>query len=120
MDTHRLWPVLGLSGSSSRNPKAVTDSGMPVTAAPRVLAFFREQLRSGRGQEVGHQVLSSGSNREDLIVGDGRDDSSNAAPASGAADSIRRVTTTTVTAGLYWRKSKWNGRATVPIGRADC
>ena len=37
---------------------AVTDAGTPVTAAPRVLAFLREQVRRGRGQEVGHQLLA--------------------------------------------------------------
>src|SRR6478609_11441912 len=49
--------------------EAVTDAGMPVTAAPRVLAFLREQLRRGRGQEVGHHPLSLGAHREDLLVG---------------------------------------------------
>src|SRR4051794_452361 len=47
---------------------AVTDARMPVTAAPRVLAFLREQLRGGRGQEVGHQPLPLGTHREDLLV----------------------------------------------------
>src|SRR3954453_15122675 len=47
---------------------AVTDARMPVTAAPRVLAFLREQLRGGRGQEVVPQPLPLGTHREDLLV----------------------------------------------------
>src|SRR5829696_9850654 len=46
---------------------AVTDAGTPV-AAPRVLAFLREQLVRGRGQEVGYQPLALGTHREDLFV----------------------------------------------------
>ena len=49
---------------------AVTDGRAPVTAAsPRVLAFLGEQLRGGRGQEVGHEPLSVTTHREDLLVG---------------------------------------------------
>src|SRR3954470_14571580 len=47
---------------------AVTNARMPVTAAPRVLAFLREQLRCGRVKEVRHEPLSLGTHREDLLV----------------------------------------------------
>ena len=47
--------------------KAVADAGRPVRA-PRVRAFLREQPAVAVGQEVGHQLLSLGAHREDLVV----------------------------------------------------
>src|SRR3954447_10252468 len=76
---------------------AVTDAGTPSMATPRVLAFLREQLRTGCGQEVGYLALSLGPHREDLLVSrrlgaeDGRVESHLVGAGEDLADLVERL-----------------------------